>query len=1343
MAASDENDDGPQRKRMRGDEVESLISRWLNAEHRLEEEEEQEIVAETYRTLKSLPGCASRIEYAQYLEVVAWPRFCRRVESKAELTISIAVVINEKAKMASGKDALSSVLPRGEESAKKNKSKGTATDFSRLFDAIVEHVPSDDFEREARIAFLIVCFQSLEHAPVRKSALRLTSLALWQQLSPERRAEEFTAFPQLERHWMQMRKKQNAGALSSIARDLLASVEEEDSGVGLAHSHFAKRCVELMTDLMSQLPTRRFLRAVLSELRFFERLRLSGLYGEDRSFQRLVDYFGYYYLFDIDDQSGIAPSLREAKTNRQSDFHVLQQACFETFAGEGGSAPEQRWAERLAFGSVEAVSRREELESLLGSASEDEIRQLASSVGIREDDSTVARAVLLEKYASRQDQLAIVNRTPLLPTETLLWDENTLPAVRDDDELSPLVLPKLNLQFLNLHDYLHRNLTLYRLESAYQIRCDLVDAIKRMDARLLRSDNRTTTFGGWARRARPVAASPSITRVDKPKLGSLTPAIVECSFEIDLAGLDEKASAEWDALRDHRGDVVFLVCVDASEIKELEAEKRARDLADEDDCDFPMRHGVTLVRGGVVQSVDKKDESRRALTVALDPAQYVVDDKEIYASLNLVVRRDPKVNTFRSVLSTLRDIMNEDDNVAMPNWLKDVLLGYGDPAAAHFSTLGELTLNYADTFLDKAHVEESFSGMKFVGESPPFLINFQKKIATSVESETTSSGSSRLRAEKARLFGERRRNAIRFTSTQIEAIRDGVNPGLTRICGPPGTGKTDVAVQIISTLFRNFPNDRTLVVAHSNAALNDIFEKVLDRDVEPRYLVRLGSGASELEADSLGDGYSKVGRVEANLERRLFLLSEVQRLAKCFGSDPDVGYACETAHYFDVAVVAPALAAIEKKKDLSAAAPLVTFFGDDLYEEASTDDQKVSVACAAARCVRQLLDELQSYRAFELLRSHKQRSDYLLTKQARIIALTCTHAALARKDLVDIGFGYDNVVIEEAGQVLEIETFVPLLLQQNSNRLKRLVMIGDDRQLPPVVSHRSLERYSRLDQSLFVRLGRLATPTVHLDMQGRSRHAIADLFRWRYPTGQGKLLGDLPRCAEGAYELANPGFVFDHQFIDLSSSSTESQPTPHFYQNLAEAEYVVATFQYMRLLGYPASTVSILAAYNGQRNLIRDILRARCETDPRFGLPAAVSTIDKFQGQQNDYVLLSLTRTKRVGHLRDIRRLVVALSRAKLGLYIFGHRPLLEACPDLKHFTGLLFKRPTKLTLAFGDPDYSAHFERRLNAPPPTAHAIEDANEMRLLVDQLAERRNDAADEDGDENAFIGPELPS
>ena len=76
-----------------------------------------------------------------------------------------------------------------------------------------------------------------------------------------------------------------------------------------------------------------------------------------------------------------------------------------------------------------------------------------------------------------------------------------------------------------------------------------------------------------------------------------------------------------------------------------------------------------------------------------------------------------------------------------------------------------------------------------------------------------------------------------------------MQPGLTVVVGPPGTGKTDVAVQIISNLYHNFPDQRILIVTHSNMALNQLFEKIMALDIKEHHLLRLGRGEEQLATD--------------------------------------------------------------------------------------------------------------------------------------------------------------------------------------------------------------------------------------------------------------------------------------------------------------------------------------------------------------------------------------------------------------------------------------------------------------------------------------------------------------
>merc|ERR1711871_828791 len=472
---------------------------------------------------------------------------------------------------------------------------------------------------------------------------------------------------------------------------------------------------------------------------------------------------------------------------------------------------------------------------------------------------------------------------------------------------------------------------------------------------------------------------------------------------------------------------------------------------------------------------------------------------------------------------------------------------------------------------------------------------------------------------------------VRFTSAQVEAIRSGMNEGLTMVVGPPGTGKTDVAVQLITNLYHNYPSQKIVVVAHSNAALNDIFERIRLKDVDPRHLLRLGTGEKDLVGN---EDFTRVGRVNYSLACRLELLQQVQGLGQALGVPGDVGSSCETGSYFYQEHIKPRL-----DRFMSITTNDEIFNPDTFPFKASFPDvQTIEQAQVCAAQIQKLFDELSEYRAFELLRTQKHRADYILMKQARIVAMTCTHAALTRDRLVELGFRYDSLIMEEAAQMLEIETFIPMQMQSTEAmdgcRLKRVVLIGDHHQLPPVVQNMAFKKYCHFDQSMFSRLIRLGVPHIMLDQQGRARAEIAALYQWRYVEGE-KFLTNLPLVeSEETFLRANAGFRHTFQFIDVQNFEGKGEfcPAPHFYQNRGEAEYVVACYQYMRLLGYPAEKISIITTYNGQKNLIRDVMAQRC-LNPMFGSPAKITTVDKYQGQQNDYILLSLVRTDNVGQL--------------------------------------------------------------------------------------------------------------
>ncbi|XP_017768552.1 PREDICTED: intron-binding protein aquarius isoform X2 [Nicrophorus vespilloides] len=1289
------------------------------------------------------------LEFSQYLENYLWPNYSHKA-THAHI-MSIVIMLNEKFR---------------ERVQVWQAFKENSQHFPHFFEQVLNlSVERDELlitikEQTSLLVFVNRCFNSMEEPICRDQVKRLVSLSMWVSLQSARRDSEFRRCPKWEKYWKAIQKKDKPEMMEKLMwertllhkmmckfMEVLDSIPEEGP-IMQEKVLYCERFLEFVTDLEALLLTRRFFNTVLDDCHLVVRCQLSNLSKrpEGHLFRQLLDMLKFYARFEISDVTGDPLTDHDMTELHYNNITSLQKAAFAKF-------PDLR---NFSLANVASVDSRESLQKHFSNLSVDKLRAIGSYLHLvptteNEKDAPWCRTdeqflkeLLISRHEKRISQLDSLNEMPLYPTEEIIWNENVVPTAYFSGE-GCLALPKLNLQFLTLHDYLLRNFNLFRLESTYEIRQDIEDAVSRLCP--WKAEDESVYWGGWARMAQPIVTF-AVVEVSKPNIGEKRPSRVRADVTVNLSVRPE-IKAEWENLRKH--DVCFLITViPVNPIGTKYDYKNA----------FIPQVGLHCVRGceveGMLDSNGRVIEDgpepkpaipgdKRTYRVWLDCNQYRDDmnltnqgGEDVYEGFNIFMRRKPKENNFKAVLETIRELMNTE--CVVPDWLHDIILGYGDPGAAHYSRMPDTipTMDFNDTFIDAAHLRSCFPNRKITysaknrEEMPrPFKITFDRRKDDQVkeeEKEVLTVESHKIPKRGPYTFNEPKKNSIPFTPTQVEAIRAGMQPGLTLVVGPPGTGKTDVAVQIISNLYHNFPNQRTLIVTHSNQALNQLFEKIASLDIDERHLLRLGHGEEALETEK---DFSRYGRVNYVLAKRLDLLSDVQRLQESLEVKGDVAYTCETAgHFYLYQILSrweqyqsvvrpkgvdPGDVSLQR---ISEDFPFSKFFENapqPLFKGASVAED-LDIADSCFRYIQHIFNELEEFRAFELLRSGLDRSKYLLVKEAKIIAMTCTHAALKRKELVDMGFKYDNILMEESAQILEIETFIPLLLQNPQdgyNRLKRWIMIGDHHQLPPVIKNMAFQKYSNMEQSLFTRLVRLGVPTVDLDGQGRARPSICDLYKWRY-----KNLGNLEHVYNrDEYKSANAGLQFDFQLVDVQDFNGvgESEPSPYFYQNLAEAEYCVALFMYMRLIGYPAQKISILTTYNGQKHLIRDVINTRCADNPLIGRPHKVTTVDKYQGQQNDYIILSLVRTKAVGHLRDVRRLVVAMSRARLGLYVFARVSLFENCFELTPAFQQFIKRPNKLHLVLNE---MYPTERQHLQPPPTESTtvIEEMTQMANLV---------------------------
>uniref|UniRef100_A0AC35UID5 Pre-mRNA-splicing factor n=1 Tax=Rhabditophanes sp. KR3021 TaxID=114890 RepID=A0AC35UID5_9BILA len=1166
-------------------------------------------------------------------------------------------------------------------------------------------------EESAMLGVLGICLKSLEYEVIKKSVKDICTPLSLTNLSERQRAHFFGEEVIIKKIYKKSLKKFEKNEEEKVKTTFDKSffwflcskfvnvLKACDANMTIEMIRYLEKSLELFIDLESFLSTRRFFDPLLKASHIITYLTMSDLITTDEGslICALVEKLKYFAKFEIDAIQGNPLTPKQIEQNHFKRFLQLQKAAFKLMKEE---------CEDFYNLNVSSVDTKNALVNVFSKVGSLKLSHFVEELGlIREDEiNSFSDEFLIDKIVfhaqRRQNQLQQLNDTPLYPNEEYIWDENLIPY---DEYTGDSVLPldKLNLQFLTLNDYLVRNYNLFKLESTYEIRQELEDCLYRMKP-YKNELHEKPLFEGWSKKALPINSS-KIVLIDKARVGEKSPACVKAEIVFNVPQ-NQNSRRDWDKLRRH--DICLLVTVRPKKSNGFERGdtfKDALEIINVRGCEI---EGFVDSNGRVIEEYEVEEFKKklhgftRTVKVILDSNQYRIDAQkkttDLYDKFDVIVRRDAKANNFKAVLDTIRQLLNTE--CVVPNWLGDLILGYGDPSCAGYKQIGSAIpeIDFCDTFLNKQHVLDSFPDNKveFTNEhieNGSYTLKFSElemQHGKETNGDTTIYATSIENNISEELFSQTiRRNTIRFTPAQVEAIKSGVQPGLTMIVGPPGTGKTDVAVQIISNIYKNWPNQRTLIVTHSNQALNQLFEKIMGLDIDERHLLRLGHGEDSLETTK---DFSRYGRVKYVLEERIALLAEVGKIRTSLDIVGDYEYSCEMANHLYIIELSKRwrsfMANVDESKIdyVKQNFPFTKYFSpqimDKITGENVKEDLKVAIACWDQ--ISHLFEKLKEYCAFELLRSGKDRTEYLLVKEAKIIAMTCTHAALKRKDLVELGFSYDNVLMEESAQILEVETFIPLLLQnprEGKNRLKRWIMIGDHYQLPPVVQNMSIQKYCNMEQSLFTRFVRLGIPTIDLDQQGRTREDILQLYNWRY-----KNLSSLPLLSQlDEFKCMNAGFVHNFQFINIPNynGQGESSPLPYFYQNLGEAEYAVALYTYMRILGYPAEKITILTTYNGQCALLKDVVAKRCANNPLLKAPHRISTVDKFQGQQEDYIILSLVKTENIGHLRDIRRLIVALSRARLGLYCLGRLSLFGKCLELQPSLKVFLSKPTKLEL--------------------------------------------------------------
>ncbi|KAL1329311.1 hypothetical protein AAHE18_12G031900 [Arachis hypogaea] len=278
--------------------------------------------------------------------------------------------------------------------------------------------------------------------------------------------------------------------------------------------------------------------------------------------------------------------------------------------------------------------------------------------------------------------------------------------------------------------------------------------------------------------------------------------------------------------------------------------------------------------------------------------------------------------------------------------------------------------------------------------------------------------------------------------------------------------------------------------------------------------------------------------------------------------------------------------------------------------------------------------------------------------EAEIVFTTVSSSG--RKLFSRLSHGFDMVVIDEAAQASEVGVLPPLSLGA-----ARCVLVGDPQQLPATVISKAAGTlmYSR---SLFERFQQAGCPTMLLSVQYRMHPQIRD-FPSRY-FYQGRLTD-----SESVVKLPDEVYHKDpllrpYIFYDIKHGRESHRGGSVSYQNIHEAQFCLRLYEHLqktlKSLGMGKISVGIITPYKLQLKCLQREFEEVLNSEE--GKDLYINTVDAFQGQERDVIIMSCVRASShgVGFVADIRRMNVALTRARRALWVMGNANALVQSDD-------------------------------------------------------------------------------